>query len=145
MASLSLQFGNMSRLKKQAIMALADVLMLLFALWAAFSLRWGAWFIPNQQETWLILAAPILAIPVFIRFGLYRAIIRYIGFKALWAVMQAVSLYALLWALLVLLSGVQGIPRSVTLINWVVAILLIGGTWRLIKARQSLIPLRRRT
>lgn len=109
-------------------MALADVLMLLFALWAAFSLRWGTWFIPNQQETWLILAAPILAIPVFIRFGLYRAIIRYIGFKALWAVMQAVSLYALLWALLVLLSGVQGIPRSVTLINWVVAILLIGGS-----------------
>lgn len=109
-------------------MALADLLMLLFALWSAFSLRWGTWFIPSQQETWLILAAPLLAIPVFIRFGLYRAIIRYIGFKALWAVMQAVSLYALLWALMVLLSGVQGIPRSVTLINWVVALLLIGGS-----------------
>lgn len=128
MVSLSLKFGKMSRLKKQAIMALADVLMLLFALWAAFSLRWGTWFIPNIYETGLILAAPILAIPVFIRFGLYRAIIRYIGFKALWAVVQAVSLYALLWALLVLLSGVPGIPRSVTLINWVIAILLIGGS-----------------
>jgi len=128
MPNLPTHFGKLPRLQKQGIMALADVLMLLFALWSAFSLRWGTWFIPNLQEAWLILAAPLLAIPVFIRFGLYRAIIRYIGFKALWAVMQAVSLYALLWALLVLLSGVQGIPRSVTLINWIVAILLIGGS-----------------
>lgn len=109
-------------------MAFADAVMLLFALWASFSLRWGEWYQPDQHEVWLFIAPPFIAIPVFIRFGLYRAIVRYIGFKALWAVVQAVSLYALFWALLVLLSGIQGIPRSVTLINWLVAILLIGGS-----------------
>ena len=102
--------------------------MLLLALWLAFSMRLGELYLPNQSIALLIVVAPIIAVPVFLRFGLYRAIIRYIGFRALWAVVQAVSLYALLWASMVLLSGVPGVPRSVTLINWVVAILLIGGS-----------------
>ena len=121
-------FSELSRFHKQGIMAAADALMLIFALWSAFSLRLGDFYLPDQSVAWLFVATPFLAVPVFIRFGLYRAIVRYIGFQALWAVMQAVSLYALLWALMVQLSGVEGIPRSVTIINWVVAILLIGGS-----------------
>jgi len=44
---------------------------------------------------WVVYGAPLVAIPIFVRFGLYRAVIRYIGFKELWAIVQAVSLYAL--------------------------------------------------
>ncbi|MEJ1336280.1 MAG: nucleoside-diphosphate sugar epimerase/dehydratase [Candidatus Sedimenticola sp. (ex Thyasira tokunagai)] len=109
-------------------MAIADSAMLLIALWFAFSMRLGELYLPSQSIAWLFISAPFIAVPVFIRFGLYRAIIRYIGFHALWAVLQAVTLYSLLWALLVLLSGVQVVPRSVTVINWMMAILLIGGS-----------------
>ena len=55
-----------------------------------------------------------------IKFGLYRAIVRYIGFKALWAIIQAVSLFALSWGVIVLMSGIQGVPRSVIIINWII-------------------------
>ncbi|WPE17685.1 polysaccharide biosynthesis protein [Candidatus Thioglobus autotrophicus] len=75
-----------------------------------------------------MLFAPLVAIPIFIKFGLYRAIVRYIGFKALWVIVQAVSLYSLVWGVIVLLSGVQGVPRSVILINWILSMLLIGGS-----------------
>ena len=119
--------SGLSRFQKQLTMALADSLVLLFSMWVAFSMRLGVMYHPTDDILWLIVFSPIIAIPVFIKFGLYRAIVRYIGFKALWAVLQAVSLYSILWAALVLLSGVQGVPRSVTIINWVVAILLIGG------------------
>lgn len=109
-------------------MAIADALMLQIALWSAFSMRLGEWYLPNQPVVWLFVLAPFIAFPVFTRFGLYRAIIRYIGFRALWAVIQAVTLYALLWAVVALLSQIQVVPRSVTLINWMMAILLIGGS-----------------
>ncbi len=121
-------FSDLPRVHKRGVMAIADSMMLLIALWSAFSLRLGELYLPNQGVEWLFIGAPFLAVPLFIRFGLYRAIIRYIGFHALWAVLQAVSIYALLWALLVQLSGVSGVPRSVTLMNWVMAILLVGGS-----------------
>ncbi|MCS5551575.1 MAG: polysaccharide biosynthesis protein, partial [Gammaproteobacteria bacterium] len=116
-----------SRINKQLVMLLVDSIALIGILLASFSLRLGVWYWPESDLVWVILGAPIIAIPIFIRFGLYRAIIRYIGFKALWAVFQAVTLYALVWGVVGFMLAVDGIPRSVILINWVLAILAIGG------------------
>ena len=99
---------------------------LICTLLIAFSLRFGTWYWPENDLVWVILGAPIIAIPIFVRFGLYRAIIRYIGFKALWSVVQAVSLYALVWGVVGFMLAVDDIPRSVILINWMIAILAIG-------------------
>ena len=71
---------------------------------------------------------PFIAIPIFVSLGLYRAVIRYIGFLAMWAVVKAVSLYTLAWGMIVLLAAIPDVPRSVLLINWLVTLLLIGGT-----------------
>lgn len=94
------QLINLSRNQKRAILLLFDALAIIITLFFAFSLRMGEWYWPPENifwdVTWLIIAAPFIAIPIFIRFGLYRAIIRYISFHALWSIMQAVSLYALI-------------------------------------------------
>ena len=130
--SLAHHFGTTgmnSRNKKKLVMLLGDLVLIPVALWLAFSLRLGVFYIPDLEIPYLFLLAPIISVPVFIRFGLYNAIIRYIGFHALWAVIQAVSLYALIWGTVALLSGVEGLlPRSVVIINWVIALLLIGGS-----------------
>jgi FlaA1/EpsC-like NDP-sugar epimerase len=118
---------NLSRVKKQIIMSLCDAIIIILVLFASFSLRLGLWYEPNGDLTLIIFGAPIIAIPVFIQFGLYKAIIRYIDFKALWSVVQAVSLYALIWGIISLMLSIDGLPRSVILINWVLSILLIGG------------------
>ena len=117
---------NLSRVKKQIIMSLCDAIIIILVLFASFSLRLGLWYEPNGGLTLIIFGAPIIAIPVFIQFGLYKAIIRYIDFKALWSVVQAVSLYALIWGIISLMLSIDGLPRSVILINWVLSILLIG-------------------
>jgi len=129
------KFLGLSRSAKRATMLVFDVCILIITLFASFSMRLGEWHWLSSDVIWLIIAAPFIAIPVFIRFGLYRAIVRYIGFQALWSIIQAVSLYALLWGSLVMLSGtaVSSVPRSVTIINWVVAILLIGGSRMIVR------------
>jgi len=95
---------------------------------AAFSLRFGELYWPNGGVTYLFIVAPVIAIPIFIRLGLYRAIIRYLGFHSLWVVLKAVSLYALLMSLVVLLGRVELVPRSVHIINFLVVLLMIGGS-----------------
>jgi len=123
---------------KKLIMLLVDSTLLVLILFISFSMRLGYWYFPDSNLLWLILGSPIIAIPIFVRFGLYRAVVRYIGFNALWAVVQAVSLYALVWGIFSFMTAIEGLPRSVILINWILSILIIGGIrisarWFLIK------------
>ncbi|MEN8170724.1 MAG: nucleoside-diphosphate sugar epimerase/dehydratase [Pseudomonadota bacterium] len=119
---------GLSRIQKQFFVAFVDVFILVGSLWMAFTLRLDELYIPSEEQRWIFLAAPIIAIPVFIRFGLYHAIIRYIGFQTIWAVGRAVLLYSLVWSMLVLLSGVEGVPRSVYIINMLLVTLFAGGS-----------------
>ena len=121
------QLLALSRIKKQLIMLLIDSVILVSILLASFSIRLGYWYFPQSDLVWVIFGAPVIASVIFVRFGLYRAVIRYIGFKALWATVQAVSLYALVWGVIGFMAAVDGIPRSVILINWVLSLLAIGG------------------
>jgi FlaA1/EpsC-like NDP-sugar epimerase len=126
--NLIIWFLSLSRLYKRFLMILIDIITIVFVLISSFSLRLGEWFWPKDDLLYLILVGPFIAIPFFIYFGLYRAIVRYIGFKALWAIVQAVTLFSLFWGVLVLLSGIQGVPRSVIIINWIIGTLLVGGS-----------------
>jgi len=118
---------NLSRINKQLIMLFIDSVLLVSILLISFSIRLGYWYFPQSDLIWVIFGAPVIAGIIFMRFGLYRAVIRYIGFKALWAIVQAVSLYALVWGVIGFMVAVDGIPRSVILINWVLSLLAIGG------------------
>jgi len=118
---------NLSRINKQLIMLLVDSILLVSILLASFSIRLGYWYFPQDDLIWVVFGAPVVASIIFVRFGLYRAVIRYLGFKALWAIVRAVSLYALVWGVIGFMAAVDGIPRSVILINWVLSLLAIGG------------------
>ena len=117
---------------KYSILICADYLLLIGALWLSFSLRLDNWYWPsggfNNPVVLLVLFAPVIAVPVFAHFGLYRTIIRYLGMRAVWSIVQAVVVYAALWGLAAFLNGLQGVPRSVVLINAMVAVLAIGGS-----------------
>lgn len=121
-------FISRSRRIKRAVTLLFDFIVITLALWVSFSLRLGEFYWPEGSVIWLFAVAPFIATPIFIRLGLYRAIIRYIGFHSLWVVVKAVSLYSLLIAFFVLLAGIEVVPRSVHIINWLVALLMVGGS-----------------
>jgi len=118
---------NLSRHSKKLVLLFVDSLLIVSALLASFSLRLEYLYLPNGDLIWMIFGAPIIAIPIFVRFGLYHAVTRYIGFKDLWSVVQATTLYALLWGVIGFMAAVGGI-RSVVLINCLLVIVFIGGT-----------------
>ena len=126
-------FVSRSKKVKRSVTLLFDFIAITFSLWGAFSLRLGEFYWPEGSVVWLFFVAPFIATPIFIRLGLYRAIIRYIGFHSLWVVVKAVSLYSLLIALFVLLAGIEVVPRSVHIINWLVALLMIGGSRMIVR------------
>ena len=132
----------MSRRNKKIVMLLVDAISIIVAILASFSMRLGVWYWPDTDLIWMVIGAPIIAIPVFVRFGLYRAIIRFISFKALWAIVQAVALYALLWGVASFMVAAEGIPRSVIIINWLLTVVAVGGSrmlgrWILSEANTS--------
>lgn len=84
---------------------------------------------PVRTHPWLFFSAPLIAIPLFIRFGMYRAVMRYFGNDALIAIIKAVSLSALLLAVVVFwYSNHQTVvPRSIIFNYWWLSMVIIGG------------------
>jgi len=115
------------RIYKQLLIALTDAILLVCILFSAFSIRLGYWYWPDVDLLWIMIGAPVIAIPIFIAFDLYRGIVRFLGLRTLWSVFKAVSLYALIWGIIGFMAAIDGIPRSVILINWLLAVVGIGG------------------
>ena len=118
---------KLSRRNKQLVLLFIDSVLIVLVILGSFSIRFGYFYFPDGNLIWAVFGAPIIAIPIFMRFGLYRAIIRYIGFQALWSVIQATTLYALIWSVLLVLVGIEFLPRSVLLMNWLLIMVAIGG------------------
>jgi len=122
---------QLPRRQKRLIQVATDVILVWTALWLAFVVRLGIDEIinPLRDHTWLFLSAPVVAIPLFIRFGLYRAVLRYFGNDALIEIVKAVSLSALILGIVVYLySNHQTVvPRSIIFNYWWLSLLMIGG------------------
>jgi UDP-N-acetylglucosamine 4,6-dehydratase len=121
-------FISLSRRTKALILISADIFFAVFALWAAFSLRLGVFYIPKGEVWYVFAIAPAIAVPIFLKLGLYRAIIRYIEIRALWTIIQACTYYALVFALILYESGIKGIPRTATPLNWLTMIALVSSS-----------------
>ena len=104
---------NLPRRHKRVLQVITDVVLVWTSLWLAFVVRLGDTkaIEPLTGHLWLFLAAPVIAIPLFIRFGMYRAVMRYFGNDALLAIAKAVSISALLLALAVYWN--QDAPKAI--------------------------------
>jgi FlaA1/EpsC-like NDP-sugar epimerase len=123
---------RLGRYTKRAILVTVDLVLLSASLWLAFSLRLGEPFAPGTPELFLICcAAPLIGVATFFQLGLYRLVTRYISGRVEMLMPAAVALSSLLWALIVLLSGVAGVPRSVVLLYPMLATAAVWGSRRL--------------
>lgn len=122
---------ELPRRQKRLIQVSADVVLVWAALWLSFVVRLGLDDIVNPfiSHTWLFISAPIIAIPLFIRCGLYRAVMRYFGNDALIAIIKAVSLSSLILGVVVYwYSNHQNVvPRSIIFNYWWLSLIMVGG------------------
>ena len=122
---------GLPRRQKRVLQLITDVLVVWFALWMAFVVRLGVdeMINPVAMHLWLFICAPVVAIPLFIRFGMYRAVMRYFGNDALIAIIKAVSLSSLILGVVVYwYSNHQNVvPRSIIFNYWWLSLIMVGG------------------
>lgn len=144
-SDISRQLLALSRREKRLIAVSIDTLICIWTVWAAMYLRLEEWIWLSGSQWLALAAAPLLAIPIFTKSGLYRAIFRYTGWPAMIAVTRACLIYGAIYALIFTFISIPGIPRTVGLIQPVLLFLaiavsrafahyLLGGNYRSILA-----------
>ncbi|HEN8799329.1 TPA: polysaccharide biosynthesis protein [Pseudomonas putida] len=129
--SIRERLQRLPRRYKRMLQMLSDIGLVWCALWLAFVVRLGIDDLINPllEHTWLFLCAPVVAIPLFTRFGLYRAVMRYFGNDALIAIIKAVTLSALILGVVIYWAGDHQavVPRSITFNYWWLSLIMVGG------------------
>ncbi|MTJ02289.1 MAG: polysaccharide biosynthesis protein [Idiomarina piscisalsi] len=116
---------------KRGIGLFVDVVSITVAMVTAYLLSFDA-IMPLKWSQWMILGGLVLCATLlaFIRFGLYRAVVRYVGFKVLSLVFVTVIFSG---AFLVIGALVMGIALPVSaVVNYVLLAFLLTGGSRLI-------------
>jgi hypothetical protein len=85
---------------KRIIALLVDILICAATVALAYWLRLGEWVWPSGTQWLSYVVAIMIAIPFYIRFGLYRAIFRFVGWGAMNSVIRASIVYGVAYALL---------------------------------------------
>lgn len=114
------------RSTKSAVVLSADAILLPLSFWTAIGLRLDVWSLPQIHAWWVYLLPPATAIPIFIRLGLYRAVVRYMEGRAMLTIGLGVTISVWLLAGLLSLLSQPPVPRGALLIYWLIAILYIG-------------------
>lgn len=123
---------SLSRPAKRTIAIIADIFFIIFSVWLAYSIRTEKFHYPIGDEFLIYCISVFIAVPIFIKFGLYRAVLRYTGQHALWSIVRAIVLYGVLFSAVILLRdfwkvsiGVGQIPRSLAILQPLVLLVLI--------------------
>ena len=124
---------SLPRLAKRIIALCVDTSFCILAVWLAYYLRLGEFRTLADSLMVPVLASVVLALPIFIVSGLYRAIFRYTGMPAMMSVARAIGVYGLLYATLFTAIGVDGVPRTIGLIQPMLMFMFVGTSRVLVK------------
>ncbi|MBT4478140.1 MAG: polysaccharide biosynthesis protein [Flavobacteriales bacterium] len=119
---------TLDRFYKQIITLSFDIVILIFSLWLAFFLQSDD-FISKHIITnwWLIIVVPIIAIPLFIKTGLYRSVLQYTGVKVFTTSFQSISITCVIVTFIhyygrgYFLEINHVLPRSIIIMFWFIS------------------------
>jgi FlaA1/EpsC-like NDP-sugar epimerase len=119
---------------KQACLLSLDMLFVTAAMWSAVALRYGHLNFKLGPVEYACAAVTVfISALIFLRLGLYRAVIRFMGQQAIWSVITAVSYSSLVLGATVFFTQAH-VPRSMPFIYWGLALLGIGGSRLVVRA-----------
>lgn len=119
---------GLPRLAKIVVVASVDIALCVLTVWLALYLRLGEFVQLSGNAIVGVIVSVSIALPIFIISGLYRAIFRYSGWPALMAVARAIVIYGFLYMAIFTAIGLQGMPRTVGIIQPILLLLFIGAS-----------------
>lgn len=122
----------MPRPAKRVVVLSVDAALCVLTVWLSYYLRLGEWVKLSGdsfwQPMWAVGVSLLLALPIFVVNGFYRAIFRYTGLSALQTILKATAVYGLLFATVFTAYGIDGVPRTVGLIQPMLLLLTVGAS-----------------
>lgn len=114
------------RALKKLIAIIHDCIAIVFSVWFSFGLRLDEWGLVQVNQWVVCLVAGLIALPLFYLYGLYTAIFRYLGSAAIVSMVRLFSIYLSIFFLIFSVIGVNGVPRSIGIIQPLLLSVLIG-------------------
>jgi len=119
---------QLSRSNKRIVSLLIDSVFLLCAYWLAIVMRLESFSPLFNKDFWLVLLGVTpLSLLVFVKLGLYRAVLRYMNSQVVWAI-SAGSFIAALFVIALSFFLSAGLPRTVPFIFMCFCLILVGGS-----------------
>ncbi len=114
---ISASILSLHRYSKRFIAIVTDLGMCILCTWLAFFLRLEEFILLKDFNFYPALISVIMAIPIFWLFGLYRTILRFTGLSIIFTILVSTFVYGLLYFLVIGVYGIQGVPRSVGILQ----------------------------
>jgi FlaA1/EpsC-like NDP-sugar epimerase len=123
---MKIGFLSLSRVQKQLIAATADVFCLPIIFYLSVVLRSdGIGFDLPAQYLWVAIGAGLISVPVYVRLGLYRAVVRYIDQRIISTVLTGVTASTFILATFSFLAFGPLLSAKPFIIYWISAILYV--------------------
>lgn len=121
---------SIPRTTKRLIVVLIDSSLAIFAVWISYYLRIGHFlpFFEKVNEHYVLPACilgVILFLPIFLIFKVYNEIFHFSGTRTLVNIIKAIILYAFIYATALTIVGIDGVPRTIGIIQPIIFMLLI--------------------
>src|SRR5690554_7313698 len=122
------QFLGLPRFQKRLVSLSVDAVALSFALWASFALRLEeTLWLPTKGQLLITALTVVFTLGVFIRLGLYRAVVRYMSDRAFLPIYSGCRIFGLLFVPLGLRPA-SSISRSGSVIFAGLGFIFVGGS-----------------
>ena len=124
-------FISKSRSFKTLVAITIDLMFCILSVWFSYYLRLGS-FLPITERGYEALVISVfLFFPIFNFSGLYKSIFRYSGIYTLQKVSKATGLYGILYAAIISIFGIEGVPRTIGLIQPLLYLIFLS-FWRML-------------
>ena len=124
---------NLPRFSKKLLALLCDFNLCLICLVAAFYLRIDQLVSLQGPVLTASLISVCIALPIFWFMGVYRTIFRYSGMRIIFSLSMAILIYGCLYFVVITLYGIQGVPRSIGIIQPMLLFFAVTSSRLLIK------------
>jgi FlaA1/EpsC-like NDP-sugar epimerase len=108
---------SINRYSKRIIAVIVDVVLCVLCTWLAFALRLEELILFKDFNFYPAIISIIIAIPIFFLFDLYRTIFRYTSLSIVFTILASTSIYGLLYFLVIGVYTINGVPRSIGILQ----------------------------